>query len=186
LSLKTLKKLASYFFLLVFLFNVGGYYLVFWGMQKQAKNQLLHRLDANNYSNNEVVVLTIPITLPYPIYQNGYERVDGEFEYKGEYFKLVKQKLENDTLFLVCIKDVQAKKLQVVMSDFSKLSNNVPTGSKQAFNFLSKIYKDFTRAEFIQLYKSRALPEQVYYAGANCQVIDHNYTIDSPPPELLF
>ena len=35
----------------------------------------------------------------------GYERVNGEFEHNGEFFKLVKQKLENDTLNIVCIKD---------------------------------------------------------------------------------
>jgi hypothetical protein len=181
-----LKKLASIFFLLVFLFNVGGYYIVFWGMQNQAKHNLLQRLDANNYSSNEVVVLTIPLTLPYPVNQNGYERVDGDFEYKGEYFKLVKQKLENDTLFIVCIRDVAAKKIEVAMSDFTKLSNNVPAGSKQAQNFLAKMFKDFNTSRFVQFYRSKQLPLKVFYAEQSTKVIDVDYPVDSPPPQLLF
>ena len=83
---------------MIFLFNVGGYYLVFWGVRTQAKKDLLHRLDADQYSSEDLVVLSIPVNLPYPIQQNGYERVDGEFEYGGEYYNLVKQRLQNDTL----------------------------------------------------------------------------------------
>lgn len=154
-------------------------------MQTQAKKDLLERLDANQYSREEVVVLTIPLSLPYPIQNNGYERVNGDFEYQGEYYKLVKQKLENDTLFLVCIKDVEAKKIEVAMTDYSKLANNVPAGSKQALNFLGKLYKDFNTSEFVKLYKSRALYRTVFYAKTDLNLPVNVYPVDSPPPRQV-
>jgi hypothetical protein len=153
-------------------------------MQRQAHARLLHRLDAENYSKHELVVITLPLTLPYPVYQQDYERVDGEFEYKGEFYKLVKQKLENDTLFLVCIKDREAKKIASVLSDFSKMSNDLP-GSKQAQNFLGKLHKDYNTSEFIQFYKARFMYERTYIAASReYMLLDATYPVPSPPPKL--
>jgi len=68
--------------------------------------------------------------LPYPIQQNGFERVDGEFEYKGEYYNLVKQRLENDTLFMVCIRNHQEKRLISTMTEYANMANDLPVGAK--------------------------------------------------------
>lgn len=184
--LNPLKKLISIFFLAVFLFNVGGYYIVFWMMEEQANHKLLERLDANRYSNQETVVLSLPLSLPYPLYQNGFERINGEFDYQGETYKLVKQKYENDTLFIVCIKDHEAKKISAVLADYSKLANNLPAGSKQALNFLSKLFKDYTKTES---YKPACMGA-IQITGLNFSEVSFNlavqsYPVESPPPEVI-
>ena len=55
-------------------------------LRSQAKSDLLHRLDADAYSSEEVVVLTVPVSLPYPVHDEGYQRANGEVEYNGEYY----------------------------------------------------------------------------------------------------
>jgi len=62
-----MKRAFSIFFLALFLFNIGGYYLVYWGLQSQAKKDLLHRLDAENYSSEDLIVISVPMSLPYPL-----------------------------------------------------------------------------------------------------------------------
>jgi hypothetical protein len=173
------------FFLFIFLFQVGGYYLVFWAMDHRAKSDLLQRLDAGDYNSKEAIVLTIPFTMPYPVYQDGYERVDGDFEYNGESFKLIKQKLENDTLFIVCIKDRESTRIAAAYSDFTKVTHNHPVSSKKAISFLTKIYKDFKSTEFKMLYKSRLMYERTYFAVSDSDIKQGNFTLDSPPPELV-
>ena len=100
-----MRRLVSIFFLAIFLFNVGGYYLVFWGLQYQAEQIAQKKLETATYAGSDEVTLAIPLSLPYPIYQEGYTRVYGNFEYQGVHYKLVKQKIENDNLIVVCFKD---------------------------------------------------------------------------------
>jgi hypothetical protein len=181
-----LRRLVSIFFLVVFLFNVGGYYLVFWGMEIQAHKNLITRLDANDYRQDDLVVLSIPLSMPYPIHSGEYERIDGEFIHEGSFYKLVKQKLENDTLFIVCIKDKDATRLATVKADYSKVASNVPTQSKSALTYIAKLYKDFNTTEFKIFYKSRFLYDRTYYALAAPSIREAFSGIEAPPPEDEF
>lgn len=155
-------------------------------MEKQANHKLLQRLEANQYSDQETIVLTIPLNMPYPIHQNGYERVDGEFEYQGEQYKLVKQKLENDTLFIVCIKDHEAKKISAVLADYSKMANNLPAGSKQALNFLSKLFKDYTKTESFKPAFTWVMLAGIEFNEVSFNLPIQSYPVESPPPEGYF
>jgi hypothetical protein len=178
------KKSIAIFFLVIFLFNVGGYYLVFWGLQSRAKTNLMHRLDADAYSSDEVVILTLPVSLPYPIHEARYERADGEVEYKGEFYRLVKQKVENDTLFMVCIKDRQQKKLQRAMNDYVKLANSLPTSTKHTLDLLGKLYKDFTKSSDTILSLGEGWSAKILFRENNFSLLQQVYPVDSPPPEL--
>ena len=154
-------------------------------MQRQAKQTLLHQLDADQYDPEQTVILTIPLSLPYPIYQNGFERVDGEFEYHGEYYKLVKQKLENDVLHLVCIKDTEARKIAQAMVDYSKLANDIPSGTKQAQNFLAKLFKDY-QATITDLHaRENVLIARNNFCEFTPSLVSIPFAVNSPPPEKV-
>jgi hypothetical protein len=180
-----LKRLTAIFFLLIFLFNTGGYYLAFWAIKQHAKENLLERLNASQYSKEESVVFTIPFSLPYPVSDGSYERVHGDFEYGGEYYKLVKQKLVNDTLFIVCVKDKETKHIEETLSDYSKSANNLPIGAKQAFNFLSKLFKDFHSETEITISAATIVVQTKAATRSITPVVQPHYSIDTPPPEVF-
>lgn len=168
---------------MVFLFNVGGYHLIFWALRTQAKIDLLHRLDADVYSSEEVVVLSIPVSLPYPVHDANYEKANGEFEYKGEYYQLVKQKFENDTLFIVCVKDRNQKRLQSTMNEYTNLANNLPASAKHTLDLFGKLFKDFTSTPF-------SMSSQVAGFGYDAPLTAYAFSflapslpVDSPPPK---
>ena len=144
----------------------------------------MHRLDADAYSSQEVVVLTIPISLPYPIHEANYERADGELVYHGEFYHLVKQKVENDTLFMVCVKDLQQKRLERTMNEYANLANNLPASTKHAMDLFGKLFKDYTSTGFTTLY-SPAIGQKIdiLFAVYEFPFTEPTLTVDSPPPE---
>lgn len=155
-------------------------------MEHRHNTELLQRLDADDYASDEAIVVSVPLNLPYPVSSDGFQRVNGDFERNGQSYKLVKQKWQNDTLFIVLIKDKENTRLSAVFDDFTKLSHNLPVSSKKALNFLTKLYKDFNSTEFKMLYKSRLMYERTYFAEAVPKLISYPHATDTPPPELVF
>lgn len=169
---------------MVFLFNVGGYYIVFWGLRLETDQQLTARLDAGLYDADATIEVKIPVTLPYPIYTEGFKRVDGKFEHNGEFYKLVKHKLQNDTLYIVCIRDGETRELVNAMTDYVRLTQAIPISHEKAQNFLGKLAKDFL---------SRAVSGVIAHGGGFSLVIAFNHLtasldtraipVHSPPPK---
>lgn len=117
--------------------------MVFWVLRIHTDQRINHRLDANQYDPDETIELKVPVALPYPIYSQDFQRVDGRFEHEGEFFKLVKHKLHNDTLYIVCIRDHQTRELVKTMDDYLELTQGVPARDHKPWNFLTKLIKDF-------------------------------------------
>jgi hypothetical protein len=172
--------------LLVFLFNIVGYNLIFWTMQNQARHNLLKRFDTHQYSENELVVLTIPLSLPYPVESQEFERNDIEFEYQNQTYRLVERKFENDTMFIVCIKDYESKLIAQKLMDYVNLSNDLPSGTKQALSFLGKIYKDYTTTGIFSAFTLSVTETPSFISMQESSVPQLDLAVESPPPDLLF
>lgn len=170
--------------MVLFLFNVGGYHFVFWALKSQAKKDLLHRLDADAYTSEEVVVLTVPISLPYPLHEATYQRAEGNVEYNGEFYHLVKQKVENDTLFMVCVKDQQQKRLHRTMNEYTKLANNLPSSTKHTMDLLGKMFKDFTAPANVAASFRLVSKYDILFTLNDVLIIQQAPAVDSPPPEF--
>lgn len=121
------------------LLNSLGFYGILVGIQYQSGRALESRLDKDQYDQSETVTLRFPMALPYQSDDKSFERVDGKVEHNGEYYRLVKQKLEKDTLYIVCIKDHESKLIAKALSDYVKTYTDKPADAKQtlkAFNFI--------------------------------------------------
>jgi hypothetical protein len=158
--------------------------VVFWALRSQAKSDLLHRLNADAYSSEDVVVLTIPLSLPYPVYDAEYERADADLEYKGEHYQLVKQKIENDTLFMVCVKDHRQKSLDRTMNEYTNLANSLPTSAKHTMDLMGKLFKDFTGTNFTTPSMALVLKYDIPFVVDDFNLIQQISPVDSPPPKL--
>lgn len=178
-----MKRTVPILLLLVFLFNVGGYYIVFWGLRVHADQALTKKLDAGLYAEAETVELKIAVTLPYPLQQRGYERVNGKFEYKGEHYKLVKQKHAHDTLYVICIRDSQQKKLVKTMNAYAKMTNDLPSSTDNTLHLFGKFLKDFEPVAPTALLHQRGWSKSLPLTLKTFFLPHHNSVIPSPPPE---
>ena len=121
--------------------NVIGYYGIYLGMVHKADLTADRAIDDNSYDHAQTVTIKIPLSLPYPT-QNGYERVSGDFEHQGEFYKLVEQKYENDTLFVVCLKNSEMKQAVAVLNDIVKQSTD-QSPTNQTSKGLVGLLKDY-------------------------------------------
>jgi hypothetical protein len=137
------KKPLTIILLALFLLNVFGYYGVFVGLRLKAGQVMRTQFDNENFVAEEEVVIKVPITIPYASDSRGYERVDGEFEHKGQVYRLVKQKLQSDTLFIVCIKDNQTVKINQALADYVKTFTDKPATTKQSNLSTFQFSKDY-------------------------------------------
>lgn len=120
-----------------------GYYGLFLGLRYQNTQQLTQRLDADEYNESEAVMLKIPIAIPYAVDNHDFERVNGEFQHNGEFYRLVKQRLSNDTLYVVCIKDQESKRIDQAITDYVKTFADNPGNTSHSVNTLPNFIKDF-------------------------------------------
>lgn len=171
--------------ILLLLFNIGGYYLVFFGLTYQTNKKLVQRFDQDDYSDDETITLKIPISLPYPIIEDGFQRVNGEFDYNGGHYKLVKQKLESDTLFIVCYQDKKTKRILDAFSDFAKFSNDLPFSSKNSILFSGKMIKDYEPTHQPEIIHYTSLSTTPEYSQLSFNWLNYEAPVFTPPPEQV-
>lgn len=178
-----MKKLFAITLLVLFVFQFVGYYFVYVGLRYQAKSDLITRLDSRDFSQDETITLKIPFTLPYWADSRGYERVNGEFQYQGEFYQLVEQKLEKDTLYVVCIKNANERKLYEAMTDYVKLTNDLPASSKTV-KLLNSMMKDYVKGVGTEIHKKQqGWSQENLFGDPSFNLLSLAIPIFSPPPE---
>lgn len=183
-----MKRVLSIVLVVVFLFNVIGYYGIYVAMLSQARTALNEKIDSDQYKDDQTVTIKIPLTLPYPGQQDEYQRVEGDFEHQGEFYKLVKQKYLNDTLYVVCIKNIEEKKAFKVFSDLVKLStdqSSSPTNSQNAKTIVN-IIKDYNPVvEQIHLAPRQVIDLAISFTFFSTTILSQDLAVFSPPPKSI-
>lgn len=175
-----MKKITAYLLVLLLLLNVMGYYGVFMGLKYRHTANINQQLDGLESHEFESVTLKVPLTIPY-YGDTKYERVTGEIEYEGEFYRLVKQKFEKDTLYIVCIKDVESKRIKQALADyvknFSEHSSDRPSKTVPSF------IKDYINTEFRYSTASAGWNRDIQFGLTEQKVKTIPLTFISPPPE---
>jgi hypothetical protein len=141
-TIVVVKKIATLFLLFLFLLNVLGYYGVFVGLQVKTTQQMRQNFDDDNYVHQEIT-FKVPLTVPYNTDSKEYSRVDGEFEHNGEVYRLVKQRFQSDTLYIVCVKDNTSKDINQALEDYVKTFTDKPVSSKGNSKNIQNLIKDY-------------------------------------------
>jgi len=175
------KRLFAIVILKIFLLNVLGYYGVLLGLKVNAGDQLAERLNSDMYDLGATVTFKVPLTVPYGVDSKGYERVDGEFEKDGEIYRLVKQQLYQDTLYIVCIKDDKTTRINSALEDFVQSFAGHDDDSQQ--NVVTQGFiKDYVNSEFALLPSVNGWEKEVAYRTSLLYFFDtYSASIVHPP-----
>ncbi len=138
-----MKRTFSITFLAVFLLNVFGYYGIFMGLRIQMAGQVRDNFSKNIYALSDEMTFKVPIAIPYASDMLEYQSVDGEFEHQGNIYRLVKQKLFKDTLYIVCVKDTRTQKINKALEDYVKTFSDKPASEKSGSKTLPTFSKDY-------------------------------------------
>ena len=161
---------------------MGGYYAMFWALQYHANKEMVQQLDEGDYSDGETVVIKVPMTLPYQINWTGFERVNGEFEHHGEFYQLVKEKLENDTLSIVCIRDHKEKQIVSTLVDFTKQSNDLPATTSN-LKALGNFLKEYNATSGLEITECEGWNATICFNNPSFATHSPVVPVHSPPPK---
>lgn len=138
-----MRRLTAILILLVYLFNLGGYQLVFLHLEKQSGRQFVARIDNNAYDEADLMEIRVPINLPYHQNWADYERYDGEVVVDGVHYSYVKRKLVNDSMSFLCLPNTDRSRLQNARETFFSLVNDIQSddGKQTQSDPVSKLSK---------------------------------------------
>lgn len=122
-----MAKFTAILLLLLLLFNLVGYRIMFYTLQQKADKQLVSRLDNNSYNDNDLLTITVPLSMPYLTDSKDFERKDGEITLNGKIYHYVKQKIFQGNLILMCVPDEQKMHLENAKDNFFRLANELQT-----------------------------------------------------------
>jgi hypothetical protein len=142
-----LRKSLSVFLLLVLLFNMVGYRAWFYYAEKQADARLEATLDNNQYNENDLVTLSIPLNNPYIQEESGFQRVNGEVNVGGKNYKFVKRRVTEGKLELRCIPDTRKMVLKNAKAALGNTTSDITNNSKGTSKNNSQ--KNFTGNDYI-------------------------------------
>lgn len=171
--------------MLIFLFHAGGYYGVFLVSFYQAEKVLTQRANAGHYTAADELILSLSFSLPYPVHAGEYKPSSPRsFEYQGEQYTVVRQKVDGDLVQLVCVRNVRQSELVLAMTDYSKIVNNLPSG--RALQVIAKFFKDYQpTAGLVIPYTMTGLCVQYPKSSVCPSLPEADYPVISPPPEKL-
>lgn len=141
-----MKKLAAILLLLIHLFNFAGYILLFNYYILQSDARLVKRIEAGNYNRNSLIILKVPVRLPYYNDWNEFERVDGEIVIEGVHYTYVERKVSQDTLYLACLPNTDKTELSNSQNEYAKNVNGLPVNNKKSSD--SNIKKNVLGLEY--------------------------------------
>jgi hypothetical protein len=134
-----MRKGLATFFLSIILLNIAGYYLVFEGWRyHHAASWSFDDSDSNAHE----LIIEIPVTVPYAA-EKDWESASGQFEYKGDVYRIIKQKQTLDAVYLACVKDAENTLINKQLDEFAKTFGDKPVDSKSSAKSLPAFIKEY-------------------------------------------
>lgn len=135
-----MRKSLAIFFLSVILLNIAGYYLVYEGWKWH--NSITWSFDESVSGSHEMIV-EIPLSVPYATQEKDWESAEGQFEYKGDVYRIVKQKVTLDAVFIACVKDNESNRINDQLIDFAKSFSDKTSDGKESVKSLPGFIKEY-------------------------------------------
>lgn len=125
---------------------MGGYRLWFYFEQQQSDKKVEALIDKEEYDDDQLLTLKVPLSLPYQTDWKEFERVDGEINLDGKIYKYVKRKVQNGELILLCIPDHNKMNLENAKNDYFKYASDLMenNASKKSDNSKSLSFKNIS------------------------------------------
>jgi len=86
----------------------------------------MRQLETHQYNDHELIEVKIALHTPYLSNWSDYERIDGEAEVNGIYYTYVKRKINNDTLYLLCLPNKNKTQLNAARIEYANKVQDVP------------------------------------------------------------
>lgn len=133
-----MKRAVAIGMLVLILLNTAGYYLVFQGWKWH--NALTWTPDE---TANEALIVKVPFAVPYANESDEWTPAQGKYEHEGKSYRIVKQKLTPDAVYIALVADEAGNRINERMADFAKTFSDKPVESKQNAKVFPSFIKEY-------------------------------------------
>lgn len=180
-----MRKLTAIFLLLIMFFNMLGCYGLFLTIWHHNEQQVLQAFDEDVYNEAEAVTIRFPHTITYVMEQPDYQRVDGEFEHEGEFYRLVKQRITSDAIIVIGVKDKKSERINKALTDYVKTFTDDHEQSKGTKKLNLNFSKDYYYLPFSIVTLSMGWESNVLQHGRLKFFSSHYLDRAIHPPEAI-
>lgn len=134
----------------------------------------------------EEQLLEIPLKAPYLANQEEFQVANTRFEKEGEYFRVIKQRYQNDTLQLVYVPDTARQVLDLTVKKWISSLMDEDAPQEQSGKTFAKLFaKDYLPTVILDFSSPAALVfEQAAAEFLTTPYQGPFFALDSPPPQL--
>jgi hypothetical protein len=182
--MSSVRRLFATLMLVLFLLNVLGYYGIMEGFKAKSTIEWASQAGDAEQGIGEQVTFKIPLTVPYGTDSREYQTINGHFEFGGEVYQLVKQKLLRDTLYVVGVKDETSSMWGRAIADYvMTFSDTADDSVPQSTTVQTGFIKDFISASISVNRGSDGWTNVFVPASRAPQFIDSFFVSFVHPPE---
>lgn len=134
-----MKRLASILLLFVLLYQAGGFAL------RYVANSDTEFV--SNESSSDSYMVKIPISLPYPSNREIPQEVSGSLQQGDEFYQMLDQKIENDTLYTRVVNDKNARDQFLDLADLvNEHLNDQPDKAPSKTKLIQTLVKEYCQS----------------------------------------
>jgi hypothetical protein len=119
------KKLFSSVCLALILLNVMGYYGVLIGLEYKSRQNIINQFDIGIYNRSHALSLKIPLAA-YAVESKSFHDDNGDFIQNGQLYRLIKQRVYQDTFHVIYLKDIRGTAINLALKDYAQSFGSQP------------------------------------------------------------
>lgn len=180
-----MKKILPIFLLVCFALYHFGYYAFYFSYDRHLEGKWEAVIYGESQLEVQEKLIEIPLSMPYMANQEEFQPTNTPYEKDGKYYRVIKQRYQNDTLQLIVLPDTERRVLDSTVKKWISLitEDEVPQdqNGSVAVKFFVKDYIQPSPFDFMA-YPNTVLDSSMGY-------LPHGYIspacrIDSPPPQF--
>lgn len=162
-----------------------GYYAFYYSYQYAMESSWQDKIYGGQIVSLEERLMEVPLSAPYMSNQDEFQATNTRFEKDGKYFRVIKQRYQNDTLQIIYVPDTARKALvSTVKSWISSLTEDGLSQDQNGKTQLKLFVKDYIETEVYQLEYAGARATEDKIGFIFSTYMSPYFTLDSPPPQL--
>ncbi|SDT42600.1 hypothetical protein SAMN05216490_3436 [Mucilaginibacter mallensis] len=125
-----MKKIFAIAMLVLFLFNLGGYQLLFQYFIYESDVSITQQINNNNYKPADLVEVKIPVQLNNFQSWDEFKPVSGQVKVKDNCYNYAALKMTRDTMYLMVIPNHDKAHIINAKNIYAKQINGIPLNKK--------------------------------------------------------
>lgn len=180
-----LKNFISIFLLVCFAIYHFGYYAFYFSYDQHLENTWKEIIFSENSLEAEEKLIEVPLSMPYMANQEEFHPTNTPYENDGKYYRIIKQRYQNDTLQLIVMPDAGRRVLDNTVKKWVSLlvGDEFPQDQKNSIT-LKFFVKDYLQPNpfLFKAYSQSTIDFSV--CGLFFQHVNPIVGTDTPPPQF--